>query len=312
MYNPKDDPSKRLRIALGQIYRSIKKDTGAWPESVAILTTTGQGVARISAALNCEVKPVRHKVLFDEAVAMLSARLAAFLLEPKFEANKNADIAKCLELLAAVRLIGGTNTAINDANKYLKWSTNIIKGEKVRANLPQALEALIIMARTITLTGDPGKDWNQIKRMLRNSDLPEISRIASDLDYLIAFKRGKIIAANLLAMWMNEGAYTHAREALDSAIVQDQLQGGVDDLKGIHVMTIHKSKGKQFDGVIIVREGQRLGANEWRSSLVWRDDPIPHNRSRKILRVGITRARCRVLVLEPFYPPCPILSPHIL
>lgn len=312
MYNPQGDAAQRLRIALGQVYRSVRKATGKWPESIAILTPGGAGVARVSAALNGGTKPVRHKVLFDEAAALLSARLAAFLLEPKAEENLRSDMAKCLEMLAAVRRTAGSRAAIQDAAKYLKWAQEILQGKSAKAQLPRAIEALIIGARAIELSGDPGRDWTQIKRLLRASNQVEISRIAGDLDYLIAFNRGKRIAANLSAMWMNEGAYMRAREALDAALVEDQLLSGVDDLRGIHVMTIHKSKGKQFDAVIIVREGQRLGANQWQSTLVWRDDPAPHHRSRKILRVGITRAKSRVLILEPFYPACPILSPHVL
>lgn len=77
-------------------------------------------------------------------------------------------------------------------------------------------------------------------------------------------------------------------------------------------MTIHKSKGKQFDAVILVRESIRQGAKEFRSSLIWRDDVAPYDRSRKILRVGITRARCYVLMLEPIFPRCPIMSDHRL
>ena len=109
-----------------------------------------------------------------------------------------------------------------------------------------------------------------------------ILSIAGDLNYLIAFNRGKRIAANLSDMWMEEGAYVRAREALDNALMEDQLLSGVDDLRGIHVMTIHKSKGKQFDAVIIVREGQAIGPHQWQSTLVWRDDPAPYIRSRKI------------------------------
>lgn len=58
-------------------------------------------------------------------------------------------------------------------------------------------------------------------------------------------------------------------------------------------MAIHKPKGKQFDAVIMVRESIRQGAREFRSSLVWRGDEAPYDRSRKILRVGITRAPLR-------------------
>ncbi|MDP2762067.1 MAG: ATP-dependent helicase [Sideroxyarcus sp.] len=312
MYDPKGDATKRLRIALVQVYRSVKKATGKWPESIAVLAPVGAGVARISAALNGGIKPVRHKVLFDEAVALLSARFAAFLLEPKVEENLRSDMAKCLEMLAAIRRVAGSKAAIQEAAKYLKWSLDIVQGKTARAQLPVAIEAIVNGARTLQLTGDPGRDWTQIKRLMRESGQTEISRIVGDLDYLIAFNRGKRISANLSAMWIAEGAYVRAREALDAALVEDQLLAGMEDLRGIHVMTIHKSKGKQFDAVIIVREGQRLGAFEWRSTLVWRDDPAPYNRSRKILRVGITRAKVHVLMLEPFYPPCPILTPHTL
>jgi DNA helicase-2/ATP-dependent DNA helicase PcrA len=48
-------------------------------------------------------------------------------------------------------------------------------------------------------------------------------------------------------------------------------------------MTIHKAKGKQFDGIIIVREGRHNG-KEQVSTFVWMGDNAPYHRSRKILR----------------------------
>ncbi len=64
----------RAHLAPGQVYRLVKKATGKWPEIIAILAPSGAGVGRVSAALNGATKPVRHKVLFDEAAALLSAR----------------------------------------------------------------------------------------------------------------------------------------------------------------------------------------------------------------------------------------------
>ncbi len=312
LYHPQHDAHERLRIALGRIQQSIKKATGNWAESIAILAPTGSGVARISMALNDGQNPIRHKVLFDEAAALQSAQIAAFLLEPKVEANRRFDIAKCLEMLSALKRIGGSKTAIKEGDNYLKWSQDIIQGKAAKTQIQCAVETLVNNARMIQLSGDPRRDWVEIQRLLRESTQAEINRIAGDLDYLISFTRGKRVAANLSSMWINDGSYMHAREALNAALIEDQLIGGVDDLRGFNVMTIHKSKGKQFDGVIIVREGQRLGGGQWQSTLVWRDDPAPHYRSRKILRVGITRAKSHVLMLEPFYPKCPIMTPHTL
>jgi superfamily I DNA/RNA helicase len=55
-------------------------------------------------------------------------------------------------------------------------------------------------------------------------------------------------------------------------------------------MTIHKSKAKQFDGVLILREGRHDGAGLV-SPFIWWGDNEPYRRSRKILRVAITRAK---------------------
>lgn len=312
MYDPKGDAAQRLRIALARVYQLVRKATGNNPESIGILAPSSTGVAHISAALNGGTKPVRHKVLFDEVTVLLSARLAAFLLEPKTEQNLLSATAKCLEMLAAVKRVAGTKTAIQTAAKYLKWAQEIAEGKPAKAQLPRAVETLVNETRTLQFTGDPGADWLQITRLLRKSSQEELSRSASDLNYLVAFNRGKRIAAALSDMWINEGAYVRAREALNTALVEDQLLAGVDDLRGIHVMTIHKSKAKQFDAVIIVREGQCLGPKKWQSNLIWRDDLAPYHRSRKILRVGITRAMVHVLMLEPHYPGCPILTQHKL
>lgn len=311
MYDPRQDPVQWVRVALARFYRGAKAD-GLRMENIAILATTGSGVAKISAALNGGAKPIPHKVLFDEAAVLLSARLAAFLLEPKLPERRAADIATGLELLALIRRADGSATAIKEAANYLKWSISIAGGKPPKTNLARSTEALINGAADLVLTGDPGRDWILIKTLLYRTGITEFKQVAGALDYLIAFNRGKRISAALSEMWMTTGAYTTARQGLDNALVQDQLLAGGDDTQGLHVMTIHKSKGKQFDAVILVRESVRQGAQEFRSSLVWRGDEAPYDRSRKILRVGITRARCYVLMLEPIFPKCPIMADYRL
>jgi DNA helicase II / ATP-dependent DNA helicase PcrA len=134
---------------------------------------------------------------------------------------------------------------------------------------------------------------------------------AKNLDYLIAFNRGRHISAALGAAWVRDGKYTNARAALDQALSRDQILGGVDDPPGVQVMTIHKAKGKQFDGVIVLRESRHDG-HRLVSSFVWRGDAPPYRRSRKILRVAATRARVHTLILQHAFPVCPILAGHRL
>lgn len=307
LYDPKKEPLQWIRVALGRFFNDAKAD-GLKLENLVILATTGSGVAKISAALNGGAKPIPHKVLFDEAAVLLSARLAAFLLEPKLAERRATDIATCLELLASIRRSDGSATALKQAATYLMWSANIAAGKPPKTNLAKSAEAIISGAADLVLTGDPTRDWILIKTLLYRTGVTEFIQVAGALDYLIAFNRGKRISANLSEMWMTSGAYTKARQGLDNALVQDQLLADGNDTGGIHVMTIHKSKGKQFDAVILVRESIRQGAREFRSSLVWRGDAPPYDRSRKILRVGVTRARRYVLMLEPAFPACPIMS----
>jgi ATP-dependent DNA helicase UvrD/PcrA len=150
-----------------------------------------------------------------------------------------------------------------------------------------------------------------VKRLLRASGDPNLTQIARHLDYLIAFRRGKRISASLTDVWQRDGQYTNARQLLDTALTQDQLLDGSDDPDGLQLMTIHKAKGKQFDGVVVIRQSHHDG-KKLISTFVWKGDKPPYHRSRKILHVAVTRAKIHTLILDPFWPWCPILGPHTL
>lgn len=307
-YDPRRRPQKTaLRMALGILQRSIRAATGRYGRNIAILTHSGASAAKISAALNTEPKPVRHKLAFDEAEAMLTARFAAFLLEPKSEDTRRDDISLGLDLLATSKAAAGLAAAA----KWRLWAARVREGRELRAGFVQAVTGVIDAVRQARFTGDPAKDWSYVKRLLRDSGDQELLTAAKNLDYLVAFNRGRRISAALGAIWARDGRYTGAREALDIALAQDQILGGVDDPPGVQVMTIHKSKGKQFDGVIVIREGRHDGQRQV-SSFVWWDDEPPYWRSRKILRVGVTRARAHTLILEHVFPACPIMKGHNL
>lgn len=309
-YSPKNrDWNQITRVALAVLYSRVKKQTGGWPCTVAILTSSGTSAARISAALRSGPKAVRHRLHFDESEAMLSARFAAFLLEPRTPDKGPLNVACALELLADIKKAAGSA----EAKKRQIWAATLRSGNIPKAGLVKALFCLLETLDGRAFSGDPGKDWLTIKQALRLCGQDELDEVVRHLDYLVAFNRGKRISANLVAEWSRDGHYTNARSALDSALTQDLILDGVDAPECLQVMTIHKSKGKQFDAVIVIREGRYDPETEkWISSFLWWGDNHPYTRSRKILRVAITRAKVHTLILEPLFPACPILAGHAL
>ena len=311
--NPTPNWNHILRRALSELCKSIRAQSGKSPETLAILVTNNLSAVKVSNALNAlgnnVGKAVRHKLLFDEAESLLSARFAAFLLEPKILANLEADIATSMELIAAARR--ATGKARKEVSKLLDQAIKIRSGKGLNINIANALRTLITGIAVKRFSGDPADDWLKIKYALRTTNQDELLRVANQLDFLVAFRRGHRISVALSNEWLRDGAYTNARAVLDQALAQEQILDGVDVQNGLQVMNFHKAKGKQFDGVVIVREARWTGKSV-ESSFLWRGDDAPYPKSRRVLRVGITRARFHMVLLDPLWPACPILNGHRL
>jgi DNA helicase-2/ATP-dependent DNA helicase PcrA len=307
-FNPNADLGVTLRRALGCLKRAIRSETQSWPKTIAILVPYGSEAAKVSVSLNSGTKPVPHKLMFDEDEARLAARFAAFLLEPREAYNEASQVGEALMLLCDLKKATGANTA---ANQLLGWIAKCKAGKISSAGQVTAIRSVLATLKTAAFTGDPAKDWTFVKKTLRASGEPMLIAVAQHLDYLVAFNRGKRISAGLSATWEMTETYARAREALDAALAQDLILEGIDDPDGIQVMTIHKAKSKQFDGVLVVRRqthnGQKLVSN-----FIWRDDVPPYRRSRKILMVAVTRAKTHTMMVQQVWPDCPIMSPHQL
>jgi DNA helicase-2/ATP-dependent DNA helicase PcrA len=233
------------------------------------------------------------------------------MLEPKSEATIVQHVIDSLEFVASIECAAGTVGGRKIANDCRKWAAEYRAGKVFpKKGIAASLSAMICALHAAGFTGDPKTDWLRVKAAFRGCTDKRISGIAGHLDYLVAFGRGRFLTANLSSCWMEAGTYIGARIAFDTALAQDAIMETSQDLGGIHVMTIHRAKGKQFDGVIIVRKG--VPGPRWTSSFIWRDDVAPYHRSRKILRVAVTRARKHVLILDPAFPNCPLLHGHVL
>lgn len=294
-----DERDMSIRKSIGVLLARIKAETNNAPKSIALLASYGKGVAIISSALQ-KGNPIQHRVLFDEAFTLLSSRVVAFLLEPKEQSRDKDDIATLLELVGAAFRAKGKQMTHEKWGKCIQYAKCCRNGNVPPYKIVTAAKKLITAAHDSKFTGDPGRDWLTVKNEMRQIGESSFEAVSASLDYLVAFARGKRIRDSLSEIWMQHGAYVGARRALDSALVQDQLLSAGEELHGIHVMNMHKCKGKQFDGVILYRQ-------QHQSPFVWRDETVPFKKSRRLLHMAITRAKSHVLILDEAFPICPII-----
>lgn len=299
-----------IRSAVGIAIQKAK--VGAAPndiENLALLATWGRGVNIISRALTGDVtnKSIPHRVMIDEASVLLSSRMVAFLLEPRpVESAELIDLADALDLAAAVFRARGGNGNLSQAQRLAVNATQSRAGIEPRASgIAAKLLGALRTLRVHNFSGEPKRDWIEARRILREAGANPLESIAKDAEQLVAFQRGQRIASSLTDLWQSQGNYRNARTALDGALAEDQLLSGGKDLHGIHVMTVHKSKGKEFDAVIIFDDPNS-------SPLIFCPEDAPHPRCRRLLRVGITRARHHVLILTDMYRPSELLTGHHL
>jgi DNA helicase-2/ATP-dependent DNA helicase PcrA len=307
-YPPKrEERDKKIRQAIGIVKQRVK-DASQSDISIAVLATWGRGINVISRALTGDgTNMIPHRVIIDEASVLLSSRMVAFLLEPRrSEAEELLDLADGLELAAAVFRAHGGNTNLVKAQRLATSMEQSRAGILPRSNgVASKLLCVLRMLRTYKFSGNPKRDWLYARDILHNAGTMLFQNIAKDAEQLVVFQRGRRISAELTEMWQTHGTYQNARNALDAAIAKDQLLSGGNDLHGIHVMTIHKSKGKEFDAVIIFDDPNN-------SPLLYPKEAPNYPFCRKLIRVGITRARYHVLMLCNLYEPTDLLLGHRL
>lgn len=299
---------RAIRQAVGMARRQAETASQRDVDNLVVLATWNRGVNIISRALTGNgTNLIPHRVSIDEASVLLSSRMVAYLLEPRRQAGEELlDVAEGIELAAAVFRARGKNSNLATAQRLAASAVLSRNGTAPRVGgVAARLLFALRLLRAHAFTGDPKQDWIGARRVLHDAGGAQLQSIAQDAEQLIAFQRGRRIASGLTELWQNTGTYRGARSALDAALAEDQLLSGGNDLRGIHVMTIHKAKGKEFDAAVIFDDPNS-------SPLLSNQETAPHPRSRKLIRVGITRARHHVLMLCNAYTPTPLLQGHRL
>ncbi|MDQ2151813.1 ATP-dependent helicase [Alcaligenaceae bacterium C4P045] len=274
--------------------------------AVAILVPSKAFMLQFSHYLSSDLDglpALRHDVAMDAASPSLAAHVIAILLE----GGSTAALASRLVGALHTHIRGrGGNKAPAQAEMSLAgaistyMSTGKIRGKNRELIVEECLR--IAAVRTdLRLSGNPEEDWAVIRELIAKSTAPQVARVAEDARFLRLLHRGSALRTALSETWRTRGDYISAEAALREALLQEHFVAAQKDWRGLHVMTIHKAKGKEFDEVVIYEgmfSGRIVAANA---------DIRRVAQSRLALRVAVTRAIRRATIVTPQRNGCPFL-----
>lgn len=281
-----------------QVFQSIKRLKKAPDWSIALLVPSKVFMLQVSDYLSSELDglpSLRHDVAMDAESPALAAHVIATLLE-----GGPPQLLTALLLGAIHTHIRGRSGNKGPAQAELQLADAIglyLGSGKIRGKNRQALVdecgRLAALRQTAVFSGGPDEDWRTVRKMLSSSPVEQLSRVATDAKYLRLLHKGSTLRMSLLEIWKTHGSYVGALAAVRNALIQEHFTAATKDWRGVHLMTIHKAKGKEFDEVVIY-EGRFSGR------IVPDDaDEARRGQARLALRVAVTRAMKRTTILTP-------------
>lgn len=289
----------------------LNKTTKDW--SLAILVPSKQLMLHVSDCLaekqqfknNKSFPKLEHDVALEKEALALSAILIAGLME-QGEADLivlNRLINHLIDYIRGRK--GSGKITQNDLGVSKALQQYIETGKISGKNRIEIVNECIRIAHQCTklaFKGNPAIDWVAVRDLLMNSSSEIIKQSAQDAIYLRLLHKGSLLQAGLSDLWREKSKYDGAVLLVRNALLQEHFSSVKTIHKGIHVMTIHKAKGKEFDEVIIY-EGIYNGR-----IVPYKADKNDLYKSQLLLRVAVTRAMKHVTILTPANDKCVLLN----
>jgi DNA helicase II / ATP-dependent DNA helicase PcrA len=279
---------------------SALRTKGVERPSVAVLSRSNSLISDLSAILsephtynNQPLSIVDHDVVWDAELSAAAAVVVASILEwPTGPAAES--LTRTLRSIARFYKLKNaevqTSKAAENARKYDEAAAKVANGEEPR--IKAAKELVAAHAAGVALTGDPVADWKAARRLLQ--EIPALSELFREVRLVRLFRAADALASGLGERWLASSCYAGANDLVRRILEQERLIAAERDAQnGCILMNMHKAKGREFDGVVIIE-----GA--FKSSFFdERNEQPPFQRSRRLLRVGLTRARSIVTIVRP-------------
>ncbi len=266
---------------------------------VAVLCRSNPFVAQLSMALgeqhtydNRPLPPVEHDVVWDADLAAASAAIVGSIMEWPNQSEQTG-AAKTLGLIAHYYRLKNagqhSQAAVDKIRKFTDSANAVASG--VEPRIKAAKELLQAFRSGVTMVGDSVKDWREARHILE--EIRDLNELFREARMVRLFGARDALATGLAAVWLSSGDYAGAATLVKKTLDRERLLSSDREPRGCTLMTIHKSKAKEFDAVVLV-EGTHA------SQFIDRDrEEFPFEKSRRLFRVGATRARSMVAIIRP-------------
>jgi len=289
--------SSTVHAAVLWTFSTLRRQGIARP-SVAVLARSNRLVEQISGILSEHhqyngrgLPPIDHSVVWDAELSAAAGAVVSTIMEWS-DGGAGLQVAMTLEAIGNYyelkNATSPSKAATANVRKFNAAAKKVREGRTPRNDAGK--ELLAAAEHGLEFKGDPIADWRTARGLLqKTSHLEELYR-QSRLVRL--FRATDAIGGGLADLWLANGNYEGATQLVSRTLEHERLIAADQEPSGCMVMSMHKSKGKEFDGVVIV-EGVYAG-------LFFdpgRERP-PFERSRRLLRVAITRARINVAIVR--------------
>ena len=308
-YNPwsTDDGLLTIKSMVLASYKRVSVSNPNW--SIAVLVTSNKTMLDVSeyfGRTTGRMPSIAHEVAIESAGPTIAAILIADLLDAISRGGCNLELL----IIGLQGHILGRNGESEKTTKsdqqlagflanYLRTRKEPGKNCKNQKQLLDECSQIIEACNAITLSGDVSADWISVRDTFKGKESKSLQNLLLDASYVKLLHKGSALSASLNEIWRDSATYKGAAEAVRAALKQEYFAATTTQPKGIHVMTIHKSKGKEFDEVIIF-EGNRTGRFLHGEN---------YDQTRLNLRVAVTRAKKHADILVAKQNPCPLLLP---
>lgn len=320
LYEPYADQAMTALVTTAYAARKRLVDAGRKDWSLAILVPTKKMTRLVSDTFRAPpagMTAIPHIAAIELEASILGAEIIAFLIEP------DADGRHFEQFIALMRDYfygkGGdapTQRDLKEAENLQKAYDELLDrqaaGKAIRKNsILVAMLAVYEEARAIALTGDPHKDWQEVRRILEQGSCTRLKGLAEEVRNIRLLERGTQLRQDLSQDWRDHGAYGNALAITQRAFVREHFSTNAKPESGVVVMNMHKAKGKQFDEVIIFEGWPRIVGGQIVANFnrIVRTNVRAeiNDQARQNFRVSVTRGKQRTTILTPSNDPCVLL-----